>query len=120
MSDTRTIPEGLRARIAKLMALASDARGNENEAAAASAKVQSLLREYNLEMSQITETVRARTTPETVRACIAQLDKDIALIRAASCDIEAYRLRQEGSHASAKAKEKQAAGWREKAAKAAW
>ena len=51
MSDA--IPESLVARIRKLLALANDTRGNENEAAAASAKVQALLAEYNLEMSQV-------------------------------------------------------------------
>jgi hypothetical protein len=50
---------------------------------------------------------------------LAQLDKDIALISAASCDMEAYRLHQDGMHAWAAAKEKQAADWRARAEKAA-
>jgi hypothetical protein len=47
------IPNNLIARIQKLIALADAAAGNEIEAAAASAKVQSLLAQYNLEMSQV-------------------------------------------------------------------
>ena len=47
------IPNSLKSRIAKLVALARADRGNEHEAASASAKVQALLAEYNLEMSQV-------------------------------------------------------------------
>lgn len=64
MSD---IPTSLKSRIAKLLALANDGRGNENEAAVASAKVQALLAEYNLELSQIVETPET-VDPEAVRA----------------------------------------------------
>lgn len=47
------IPESVVARIRKLLALARDTRGNENESSVAAEKAQSLLAEYNLEMSQI-------------------------------------------------------------------
>ena len=56
---SQSIPSTIKARIQKLLALANDDRGNENEAAAASAKVQALLAEYNLEMSQVQETTDA-------------------------------------------------------------
>jgi hypothetical protein len=62
------IPEGLKVRLQKLMALAADTRGNENEAAAASAKVQALLGQYNLEMSQVVETGAEEVDPDSERA----------------------------------------------------
>ena len=62
-----TIPDSIRTRIQKLLALANDGRGNEHEAAAASAKVQSLLSEYNLEMSQVQETAEEEIAPDALR-----------------------------------------------------
>lgn len=48
------IPESVRARLQKLMARATDDRGtDENSAAIAMAKLQAMLAEYNLEMSQV-------------------------------------------------------------------
>src|SRR5271166_443754 len=59
------ITDGLKAKIRKLLALAEDGRGNEHEAAAASAKVQELLAEYNLDMACVTET--QDTDPDAIR-----------------------------------------------------
>lgn len=64
---SQTIPESVKTRIQKLLALANDARGNENEAASAGAKVQALLAQYNLEMSQVQETQTDAETPDTDR-----------------------------------------------------
>jgi hypothetical protein len=60
------IPNSVKSRITKLMALASN-NDNENEAASASAKVQALLAEYNLEMSQIVETDESLIDPDAAR-----------------------------------------------------
>jgi hypothetical protein len=61
------IPTSIKNRITKLMALAGN-NSNEHEAAAASAKVQALLAEYNLEMSQIIDTDEdAVVDPDAVR-----------------------------------------------------
>jgi hypothetical protein len=61
------IPDSLRSRIQKLLALANDARGNEHEAQAAAAKVQTLLGEYNLELSQLIESDEDEINPDAVR-----------------------------------------------------
>jgi hypothetical protein len=61
------IPDSLRTRIQKLLALANDARGNEHKAQAAAAKVQTLLAEYNLEMSQIVDTDEDDIDPNAIR-----------------------------------------------------
>ncbi len=64
---SQTIPDSIKTRIQKLLALANDARGNENEASAASAKVQALLAQYNLEMSQVQESQVDAETPDDDR-----------------------------------------------------
>lgn len=80
-----TIPESLKARIQKLLALANDSRGNENEAASASAKVQALLAQYNLEMSDVQESDDAtidnpdaeREKSESVKTSATQWQVDL-------------------------------------------
>jgi len=52
MSETN-VPESIVRRLQKLLALANDSRGNENEAAAAAAKAQALMAEYNLSMASL-------------------------------------------------------------------
>lgn len=54
MSD-RQIPENVLNRVRKLLAVANDGRGNENEAANAAAMAQSIIAEYGLEMAQLAD-----------------------------------------------------------------
>lgn len=63
------IPDSVKSRILKMMALANDERGNEHVAAIASAKIQALLAEYNLELSQITGS--DDENPDAVREKVA-------------------------------------------------
>lgn len=71
----KAIPEGVKTRIRKLLALAQDARGNENEAASAAAKVQNLLGQYNLELSAIVDSgARAAPSIDAERERINGLD----------------------------------------------
>ena len=62
---SQTVPDSLRTRIQKLLML-SAYNNNEHEAQAAAEKVQALLAEYNLDMSQVTETTDA-PDPDTQR-----------------------------------------------------
>jgi hypothetical protein len=68
----QAIPDSIRAKIAKMLAIANDSRGNENVAATAAAMVQKLLAQYNLDMSQIgvmdvDQDDRAPIDPDAVR-----------------------------------------------------
>lgn len=67
MSDAIEIPDSVRARIGKLLALSRDSRGNEHETQMAAAKVQEMLAAFNLEMSQFTEGDDAPVDPDAVR-----------------------------------------------------
>jgi hypothetical protein len=77
---SQAIPENVRARLLKMIAVANDERGNEHVAAAASAKVQALLSEYNLEMSQVLETDDdADVNPDAMRENV-----DLGIVTASS------------------------------------
>jgi len=52
----RQIPDNVINRVRKLLAVANDGRGNENEAANAAAMAQSIIAEYGLEMAQLADT----------------------------------------------------------------
>lgn len=52
MSD-KIIPDSIVSKIRKMLAVANDARGNENVAAIAAEKAQSLLTEYNLTLAEL-------------------------------------------------------------------
>jgi hypothetical protein len=59
-STDRELPEKVLARIQKLLALAGDKRGNENEAANAAAMAQAILADYGLEMAQLESTLASK------------------------------------------------------------
>jgi hypothetical protein len=63
MSQT-AIPQSVVSRVQKLLAMANDKRGNENETTVAMIKAQDILAEYNLTIAQIGV---ASDAPETVR-----------------------------------------------------
>lgn len=74
MSD-KIIPESVVTKIRKLLALANDARGNENETSVAAEMAQKLLTEYNLDMAQLGE-----GATDTGDAAREKLNEEIAVV----------------------------------------